>query len=222
MLQFRLASRLNRCLHILLVLLEAVEGDLAEAVEFIESRLPLLSSPLIEMIKFINAIFLVLLHHLAVPFHIRVVLALLEDQFGAFLHGDLDGTLTGPFHLLDTVVLAVENLLRLHDLSVVVPHEEVLDRVVRVDRVMALQEAPCILFMRDDHAAWRLFTEGDLGAGEAVGRVIRIVHRLSLKAALLRICGRIEHESGQVGIRLCQFEGPRLACIIATATPALE
>ena len=60
--------------------------------------------------------------HRIVPLYTVLVLALLKDELGAFFHSDDQGFFTRSLHLLDTLMLFLENLLGLHDLTARVFH----------------------------------------------------------------------------------------------------
>ena len=83
------------------------------------------------------------------------------------------------------------------------------------------KEASSCFLVLGRYTAWRLFVERNLGAKNASTRRIVVVHRLSLKATLLWVCLRVEYESSEIFIRLCEFECLGLAHIIATASPTL-
>ena len=90
MLELGQASFLNRLLHVLSVLLEALITQLLQALVLLDCYLPLVSSNIVKLFKFLRPVEVLLLHHLLVPFYVRMVLALFEDKFRAFLHGNLD------------------------------------------------------------------------------------------------------------------------------------
>ena len=90
MLELGQASFLNRLLDVFGVLLEALITQLLQALLLVDRYLLLVSSNIVKLFKFLRPVEVFLFHHLLVPFDIRVVLALFEDEFRTFLHGNLD------------------------------------------------------------------------------------------------------------------------------------
>ena len=139
--------------------------------------------------------------HCIVPLYTGLVLALFKDELGAFIHSDDQGFLTGSFHLLDTVLLFLENLLGLHDLTARVFHQEVLDRVVCIDRVLAGDEASLILVVPRGLALSHSL-EVASNIRHVAWILVGVRHRLSVALALLLVLLVHKNELSHIRINL--------------------
>ena len=109
------------------------------------------------LLELVEAITLLVGHHFLVALAIRVILALLQDELGIFFHGNRNSVLSSPLDFLNAFLFTLKHLLCLDYLAARVLDEEVLDGVVGVDRVRAVQESTtmCLVCL----AAWRSFTD---------------------------------------------------------------
>jgi len=99
----------------------------------IDSCLTVLLSFILDRLELIIAPGRFFLGQLLVAFHVRIIATFVKNQFRAFFHSDLQCILAGSSNFLDAVMLSLEHLLRLNNLSTLVLQQEGLDRVVSVN-----------------------------------------------------------------------------------------
>ena len=92
----------------------------------------------------ISPIVLFVSDHLLMPLDVRIISTLFEDVIGALFHFNLEGHLTGTLDFLDSFLLSLEHLLGFDKLAVSVLSEKGLNRIIRVNGLLALHEAPGI------------------------------------------------------------------------------
>ena len=104
-------------LHSFLVFLVAIQPKLVQVLVVINRVLPSLLPFLVDSGEFFDTVLFLLLHELLVPFHIGIVATLLQYELCTLFHSDLNSVFSGLFDFLHSIMLFLQNLLRLDYLS---------------------------------------------------------------------------------------------------------
>ena len=106
------------------VLLVALVAFLTEFVVVVLDVLAALGALLFQRLEVVLSIETLVLKVLQMALGVRFVAALVEDQLGCLFHCDVDGFLSRSLHFLNTILLALEHLLGLDNLTALVFQQE--------------------------------------------------------------------------------------------------
>jgi len=206
------------------VLSVPIVAKLVEVLAVLDRLFALHIALLLKRVEFVLAVGVVLIDEVSVTLRVRLILALFQDKFCAFLHRDLKSVFASTPHFLDAVLLALQHLLRLYDFATLISQQKVLDCIITIYGVIALQEVALVAgSLVSGDTFWRALLQGGVRCEAttiARRRVVRI-HALCIPLPSLWLL-ILEDEARQVCVRLCQIERLWLRRVVAAAALSLQ
>ncbi len=160
------------------------------------------ASNIFDIVEFVNIEHIFFFNKLLMSFRIGLISPFLQNQLCTFFHLDLKGVLSCSLYFLHSVLLSVEHFLGFDDLTAWIFHEKVLDRIVRVNRVVRLEETTIACLVGHLTLGWTLTDWTLRGKCCNCRRLINILQRLRFDMLLSFDLLVIEQKFGEICVRL--------------------